>query len=196
MLETTTLRQHLDELSEKKWTLLSINPQLSSSLLQKAQDRLIQKQFRQAELAAAQNVVSAVRNDKIFWLDAKIANLDNSEKEILSTLDHLLHEIKNDLRVSLKEVECHYAFYDKGHFYKKHRDTTAFQNKRVFSFVLYLNSDWNPEDGGYLVGYEEKEILFQIKPEMGNMILFHSDLEHEVKPTSRGRFSLTGWFRK
>lgn len=196
MFETTHLRKHLDELSEKMWTLIPLDIQRCSTLLECAQHRLQNDQFRQAALASTQQVRPEIRNDKIFWLDAKAADLAPAEKEFLLFLDGLRLEIKNDLRVGLSEFECHFAFYDKGHFYQKHRDATSQNNRRVFSFVLYLNPEWTADDGGHLVGYSDQNILFQIKPELGRMILFRSDIEHEVQATLRGRLSLTGWFRK
>lgn len=196
MFETTHLRKHLDELSENLWTVIPFDIQQSAALLECAKLRLQNNQFRQAALASTQKVASSIRNDEIFWLDAKSDDLQAAEKKILYFLDKLCSEIKNDLRVSLSEFECHFAFYDKHHFYHKHRDTTSQNNKRVFSFVLYLNPNWNADDGGLLVGYDQEKILFKIKPEMGQMIIFQSDLEHEVQPTLRGRYSLTGWFRK
>jgi SM-20-related protein len=199
VLETTHLRKHLDELSEKMWTLIPFDQVQSSDLLKSAQRRLQNHQFRQAGLAAIQSVSDSslqIRNDEIFWLDSKSHDLSEVEKKTLIFLENLRQEIKNDLRVSLSEFECHFAFYDTGHFYQKHRDITSTNNKRVFSFVLYLNENWKDTDGGHLVGYDQENIIFRIKPELGQMILFRSDLEHEVMPTLRGRFSLTGWFRK
>jgi SM-20-related protein len=196
MFETTHLRPHLDELAEKMWTLISFDIDTSADLLQCAKSRLEQHQFRDAGLALNQKVRSEIRNDRIYWLDAAQTDLKSVEKKILAQLESLRHELKQDLRVGLDEVECHYAYYEKGHYYQKHRDTTAHDNKRVFSFVLYLNPDWKNQDGGELVGYEEGHSIFNVKPELGRMILFRSDLEHEVKSTNRGRYSLTGWFRK
>lgn len=199
MFETTHLRNHLDELSDKMWTLIPFDRAQSLSLLNCAQERLQSQQFRDAGLAAVQNINEStlrIRNDQIFWLDAKSNNLSVSEKKFLAFLEQFQSELKNDLRISLTEVETHFAFYDKGHYYHKHKDTTQNNNKRVISFVLYLNEDWQESDGGHLVGYKDDEVIFRIRPELGKMIVFTSDLEHEVLPTQRGRFSLTGWFRK
>jgi SM-20-related protein len=197
VLETTHLRPHLDELSEKMWTLISIDPSFSLKLQQSAKQRLSERLFRDAELAASKKVVSTIRNDQIFWLDSKAQPLTAIENETLHSLQKMLIEIKENLRVFLDHVECHFAFYDKGHFYRKHRDTTEQNNKRIFSFVLYLNENWKADEGGELVGYgPQQEELFLIQPVLGQMILFRSDLEHEVKPTHRERLSLTGWFRQ
>ena len=195
MLETTHLRPHFDELSEKKWCVFTIDAGLSLKLQQNAMQRLAKGQFRDAELAATQKVVSTIRNDKIFWLDARLQSLDSTEHQFLQFLETLKTELKQNLRVSLIEVECHYAHYAAGHFYKRHRDITPIENKRIFSFVLYLNPNWQARDGGELICYEANETLFQITPELGRFILFRSDLEHQVNVTQRDRLSLTGWFR-
>lgn len=190
---------HLDELAEKMWTLIPFDLTQSSALLKNAQHRLQNQEFRQAGLAAIQNITDSslqIRNDEIYWLDTKCQNLSEDEKRFLNFLETLRQEIKNEMRVSLTEVECHFAFYNEGHYYQKHRDTTSINNKRFFSFVLYLNENWKDSDGGHLVGYDQENVIFRIKPEIGQMIIFRSDLEHEVMPTLRRRFSLTGWFRK
>lgn len=196
MLQTTHLRPHLDELSDQMWTTFFVDPIFSSRLQQKANLRLQMQLFRDAGLAASNQVQSQIRNDKIFWLDAKLPDLSEIESSALHSLDQLRQQIRTDLRVSLGEVECHYAFYEKGHFYKRHRDTTSQNNKRIFSFVLYLNDNWKEDDGGALMAYGNEKILFSIQPEIGKMILFRSELEHEVLITNRDRLSLTGWFRQ
>ena len=197
MFETTHLLPHLDELSEKMWTLISIDPEFCLQLRQSAKQRLEHQLFRQAELALNKKIISEIRNDQIFWLDEKTDSKTPAEEKILHNLQALQSELKTNLRVFLDSFECHYAFYDKGHFYKKHRDTTSHNNKRIFSFVIYLNPNWQPEDGGQLVGYQaDGEVSFEIRPELGHLLLFRSDLEHEVKPTTRERLSLTGWFRQ
>ncbi len=195
MLETTHLRRHFDELSEKMWTLIPIDPEISLKLRQNAEVRLKAQQFRPAELAATKKVSTAIRNDQIFWLDAKSPTAADCEIEFLYTLQSIMNALREEMRVSLRYIECHYAFYQKGHYYQKHRDTTSVDNKRIFSFVLYLNENWQIQDGGELVGYDGAETIFTVRPYLGQLIIFRSEIEHEVKITARDRLSLTGWFR-
>lgn len=196
MILTTHLRSHLDELSEKMWTLIPIEREWGLKLQQMARLRLQLQLFRPAELAASRKVEAQVRNDQIFWLDAKSNSLDAAEMQFLNALEQLKADLKTGLRIYLESVECHYAFYEKGHYYQRHKDITLQNNKRIFSFVIYLNESWQDQDGGHLMAYQDQEVLFKIKPESGQMIIFRSDLEHEVKPTFRDRLSLTGWFRQ
>lgn len=146
--------------------------------------------------AGVSGEVANVRNDSTFWLDSDSESLTDTDKSVLRQLHGLSEQLKNYFRISLTEVECHYAVYEPGQFYKLHRDATQNSNKRVFSFVIYLNADWKQSDGGQLVGYENQKAVFSILPEIGQMILFKSDLEHEVLPTDRTRFALTGWLRR
>lgn len=196
MFETTHLRTHIDEISEKMWTLVPCSQKQSEDLLQCALKRMQHGQFRAATLAATRKVTEQIRNDQIFWLDSQQNDLEPAESEFLQCLDSLRQTLQTEFRISLSEIECHYAHYEPGHFYQKHRDTTVQNNHRVFSFVLYLNKDWQSQYGGQLIGYQRQEVAFEIQPELGQMILFRSDLEHEVKITERDRWSLTGWFRK
>jgi len=64
--------------------------------------------------------------------------------------------------------------------------------------VTYLNSDWQPGDGGELVLYAEDEVteIATIEPRAGTLVLFLSEeIPHEVRPAIRDRISIAGWFR-
>ncbi len=73
--------------------------------------------------------------------------------------------------------------------------------ERVVSCILYLNQDWQPEDGGALKIYAGNELStlplpMQVLPQGGRLVTFISDrFPHEVLPATRDRMSLTGWFR-
>ncbi|MGZ3690372.1 MAG: 2OG-Fe(II) oxygenase, partial [Pseudobdellovibrio sp.] len=38
--------------------------------------------------------------------------------------------------------------------------------------------------------------LFKLNPEIGQMLIFKSEVEHEVVPAHKTRYALTGWMRK
>ncbi len=197
MLQTTHLLSNFEELSEKNWTILKIDVPFCKELLAQAQKRLGHRQFHLAELALHKKIQADIRNDQIFWLNQEQLDLSSSEKNLLQQLDMLRSELKNFFRISLTHFESHFAYYDSGHFYQRHRDITSKNNQRVFSFVLYLNENWKAHEGGELVGSDFANAeLFRVKPEIGQMILFRSDLEHEVLITQRERFSIAGWMRQ
>lgn len=139
---------------------------------------------------------STIRNDRTCWLDPARMALKSAEEATLNDLQSLIQKLKNELRLPLQEFECHYAIYEPGHFYRRHTDTTQRNNRRVISFVLYLNEDWLESDGGHLLAYQAGKNLFSVSPQAGQLVLFKSDIEHEVVTTRRTRYSLTGWMRR
>lgn len=195
-MQTINLDLHLAELSNQGWTVLPFERTLAQKLAKLAIEHRQNKSFKRASLSESSSPILEIRNDEILWLEAKSFNLEESEVALLSGLECLKLALKEYFRIHLSEIECHYAIYDAGHFYHRHSDATQVNNRRIFSFVIYLNENWSKEDAGQLIGYGEEEIIFELKPELGQMILFRSDIEHEVKMTKRPRMSVTGWFRK
>jgi len=63
----------------------------------------------------------------------------------------------------------------------------------VVSMVIYLNPNWQPGDGGELRLYPSDGSVINIAPKAGTLALFLSELEHEVLPTLKPRYSITGW---
>jgi len=107
------------------------------------------------------------------------------------------------LFMGLFDYESHFAHYPIGAFYKKHRDAFAGQSgnrqpNRVLSTVLYLNSAWQPHEGGELLIYAEdgEAIIETVVPVYGRLVIFLSEkFPHEVLPATRERKSIAGWFR-
>lgn len=184
---------NLNEMLETNgWALIEFAPGLAQSLREKAFQHYQNQDFKPAALAQSQN--QQIRNDQIFWLESETH--DPAEKKTLQIITNYMQEIKNYFRLPLTHFECHYACYPASHYYQKHSDQKNHGNKRYFSFVIYLNDHWSDQDGGQLVGYDssQKEI-FRLAPRIGTMILFRSDIIHEVLPSKKERFSLTGWMR-
>lgn len=191
--------KYFAELGTQNWTQLPIDVDFSTKLHNSAESKFNSALFKAAGITHSnipQPHQALIRNDSIFWLDAKSDMLKTIDHEALRQIQLLTEALKNYFRISLTKFECHYSVYPAGHFYKKHIDATAENNKRIFSFVIYLNNTWQPTDGGDLLGYEQEQILFKILPQAGKMILFKSNLEHEVLTTYKTRYSLTGWIRK
>jgi len=98
--------------------------------------------------------------------------------------------------LNVEEFECHFAFYQKGGFYKKHLDNIQGKNSRVLTCITYLNKDWQDGDGGELCYYlnGSKEI---VKPKDGTFLCFlSSQIEHDVLESKKDRLSITGWLKR
>lgn len=134
-----------------------------------------------------------IRNDEIMWLDEE----DNLP------VQHFIHQIKliinlvnQNLYLGIREFETHFAHYQPGSFYKKHRDQFAEKTNRKLSFVYYLNNNWNEHDGGCLQIYNNnEEILTKVLPLPNRFICFESHLLHEVLMTQKSRYSIAGWLK-
>ncbi len=135
-----------------------------------------------------------IRRDFIFWLNRS----SSVQVAFLTLMDELRQALNRELFLGLFEFESHFAHYPPGGFYKRHRDSFRGTANRVVSMVTYLNADWQSGDGGELVLYAEDEVteIATIEPRAGTLVLFLSEeIPHEVRPASRDRMSIAGWFR-
>ena len=134
-----------------------------------------------------------VRGDYTFWLDP--LNPPAPFAILIDFLNDLKQSVNSNLFLGLQEYECHLAFYPPGTFYKKHSDRHTQTSTRSLSFVFYLNEEWNEENGGELVLYDQQgETLQTVTPAPGLFICFLSDeFPHEVKAGNKERRSFTGW---
>lgn len=137
---------------------------------------------------------AAVRKDEISWIDS----LNPAGKEYLDWMERLRSELNRRLFIGVFDYESHYAHYAPGAYYKTHLDAFKGNTNRIVTTVLYLNSNWQPENGGELVVYSPDSdcILQKILPEYGRLVIFLSDkFPHEVLPANKDRYSIAGWFR-
>lgn len=134
------------------------------------------------------------RGDKIFWLDRK--HKSPAENAFLDIIDSFVEFLNRTCYAGITGYEFHYALYDTGTFYRRHIDQFRTDKGREFTIIVYLNENWNGENGGELCIYTpEKEL--QITPDSGRCVFFKSsELEHEVLISRAPRMSLTGWLKK
>lgn len=140
---------------------------------------------------------SSIRGDHIYWLDE---SKDSAfENELLTNLEELKNCLKQELRMSLKKTEAHFAAYPSGYGYDTHFDRLNNNNSREITFIFYLNKDWSRLDGGELVLYSPNDAKLEIatvSPSFNTLVLFNSRLfPHKVNSSSKIRRSLTGWFK-
>lgn len=135
-------------------------------------------------------VDKSIRGDYIQWLDK------DSDEPIIHHFLHEIHQLKDYLNqtcyLGLKDFETHFAIYPENTFYKRHVDRFQLNAHRVLSFVLYLNINWQQGDGGELALYLDDKTEI-IQPLAGRLLLFRSELEHEVLLAHKPRYSITGW---
>ncbi len=147
----------------------------------------------------ARRAGGSVRGDRTLWLDDPDSGA--AARAFLIALEALRVALGRRLLLGLDEVEAHYALYPPGTAYARHRDRfrddgAPVRGGRVLSLVCYLNPRWEAADGGalrlHLPGGARDTL-----PAAGTTVLLLSDeIEHEVLPASRPRYSITAWFRR
>ena len=157
--------------------------------------------FRRAKIGQgdAQTMQTEIRSDFIHWLDPE--QLTPLQQQYWDFIQQLREIINRTLYLGLVNFEAHFAVFPEGAFYKKHLDQFKTTQLRMVTCLLYLNENWQAEDGGQLRIYDpsdpSSESYFEVLPTFGTFVCFRSDLiYHEVLPAHRERFSLTGWLRK
>ena len=135
----------------------------------------------------------AIRGDSTLWLDdpACVAG-----PLLLQRLHGLAEGLRPALRLPVRTVEAHYARYPAGAAYARHRDRFRESGSRLVSWVGYLNRDWREEDGGQLRIHFEDGSSRDVLPAFATSVCFLSELEHEVLPAGRERYSIAAWFRR
>lgn len=134
---------------------------------------------------------NAKRGDFIKWIDPE--NAENGTKRYLDLIDSLIQSLNREFYMGVRDFECHYTQYPEGTRYMVHSDRHKHGSHRIVSFVFYLNENWQKSDGGELIVYLENGDKMELLPQAGRLILFRSELLHEVLVTHRVRQSITGW---
>ncbi len=154
--------------------------------------------FRPAGVGADRTRAPQLRGDEILWLDPGAPSA--AQRPALDGLETLRLELNRECLLGLFELEAHFAVYPAGAGYPTHVDRLRDDDARVLSIALYLNADWQVEDGGALRLYLEaagRAPYTDIAPVGGTLVAFLSErFPHQVLPARRERLSLTGWFRR
>ena len=172
-----------------------LNQKLSTEL----QENIIQLQKKEMMTAAGigneevKDANQKMRTDKIYWLDKKHNN--KFENEFLQHAENFIERLNSTCYAGINAYEFHYAVYEEGSFYRRHKDQFKNNDSRKFSLISYLNENWVAADGGQLQIYQN-DTMKQIEPRSQTAVLFKSDeTEHEVIKANRSRMSITGWLK-
>jgi SM-20-related protein len=93
--------------------------------------------------------------DFILWLQEATAT--TAQREYLQRLEELRLAVNTALALDLQPFEGHLAAYPPGGYYHKHKDNFEDEALRALTCILYLNNDWEEEDGGQLRLYLDDE---------------------------------------
>lgn len=134
-----------------------------------------------------------IRSDKIYWMDKSHDNI--YEQEFLQLAQHFIDHLNSTCYTGINSCEFHYAVYEKGSFYGRHKDQFKNNSNRKYSLINYLNDNWLEEEGGHLLVYQDEGVQ-KILPRSQTAVFFKSDeMEHEVTKATRQRMSISGWLK-
>ncbi|MFZ6045875.1 2OG-Fe(II) oxygenase [Pseudomonas sp. CR3202] len=195
--ESLQLASIVDDLANRGWShqRLALPVELSCALAGECRSRAAAGNLAPASVGRGdgQQILEGVRGDRIHWLERGQSAASDA---YLDLMDELRQRLNRELFLGLEDFECHFALYPPGAFYQKHLDRFRDDDRRAVSVVAYLNTDWQPEQGGALRLHLERG-EHDVLPEGGSLVVFLSaNLPHEVLPANRERLSLTGWFRR
>jgi len=163
-------------------------------LAQRAKEAFARGKFRPARIGALRQRDAAIRGDCIAWWPD--APEDAAEQAYLRWIEALRRKVNERFFLGAFSFEAHYARYAPGARYRRHNDCLRGSDARALTVICYLNEHWQPDCGGALRLYLPDGTQ-DVLPKGGRIVTFFSaEIEHEVLPARRERWSLTGWLRR
>lgn len=147
--------------------------------------------YREATLTDGERIKD-IRGDKIRWITQDFF----AGRYYLHSINTLAQWLNQQLFVGIRHSEAHYACYPAGTGYVWHSDNPQGRDERVISAVFYLNDDWHSHDGGALQLLDRHGIQHSIIPTANRLLIFDSNLPHQVQIAHRQRYSIATWLRR
>lgn len=135
---------------------------------------------------------SEIRGDRIRW----ITNRFYAGYYYLQSINELAQLFNRTLFAGIRHSEAHYACYPPGFGYQWHSDNPVGRDERVISAVFYLNDEWEEKEGGQLSIIDTHERRHQLLPKANRLVIFDSNLRHQVEIAHRQRYSIATWLRR
>ncbi|MFZ3144325.1 2OG-Fe(II) oxygenase [Psychrobacter glacincola] len=187
--EHKLIDKQLDTFVDDGWLIIDDVFEQKALLALQAESGFID--YRDAQLTAGIRI-SDIRGDKIRWITKDFF----AGFYYLHSINTLANLFNQSLYAGIRHSEAHYACYPVGFGYQWHSDNPAGRNERVISAVFYLNDDWTTSDGGALEIVDKHGIHHNVMPVANRLIIFDSDLQHQVQIAQRQRYSIATWMRR
>ena len=127
------------------------------------------------------NVKSKGRSTNVSFIDNPFTKSYIYELVTHNFKDYIIEEAE----------DLQFAAYRLGDFYGLHKDADK-ENNRVLSITVQLSKSSNYEGGDLVFDYDKHPI----ERAQGTVIIFPSNLYHEITPVTMGmRYSLVQWFK-
>ena len=179
----------LDKLVSDGWIIIDEVFSDTALLALQAESGFID--YRDAELTAGVRI-SDIRGDRIRWITKDFF----AGYFYLQSINALAALFNRSLFAGIRHSEAHYACYPTGFGYQWHSDNPAGRDERVISAVFYLNDEWVASDGGALEVVDKQGVHHNVMPVANRLVIFDSDLQHQVQIAHRQRYSIATWMRR
>ncbi|OLF35838.1 2OG-Fe(II) oxygenase [Psychrobacter sp. Cmf 22.2] len=179
----------LDKFVDDGWIVIDGVFEHTALLALQAESGFIE--YRDAELTAGMRI-SDIRGDRIRWITENFF----AGYFYLQSINALGVLFNRSLFAGIRHSEAHYACYPVGFGYQWHSDNPAGRDERVISAVFYLNDEWAASDGGALEIIDKHDVHHNIMPVANRLVIFDSDLQHQVQVAHRQRYSIATWMRR
>ena len=139
----------------------------------------------------------SVRRTGIAWLDGS----SPAQQAFLDWAEPIRQSLNRALMIGLFEFEACFAVYPEGGFYDRHLDSFEGARNRVMSLVVYLNEDWQDDQGGELVIWPERagkadSPAARLLPlGSGAAFMLSETIPHAVEVTHARRYAIAAWWR-
>lgn len=147
--------------------------------------------YREAKIAEGVRLAD-IRGDKIRWITQDFL----AGSYYLQSIEKMAAWFNRTLFTGIRRSEAHYACYPPGSGYQWHTDNPIGRDDRVISAVYYLNDEWADCDGGSLTLIDHHNQPHQLLPKANRLVIFDSNLRHQVEIAHRQRFSIATWMRR
>jgi len=181
--------QIIEDLDQHGFTL--IDNAYPQNYVQALAEECISNLNRFRDAAIQNGVVSNIRSDHILWISEELETAQHH----IETLKNISQLLNFNFYLGIQEVEAHFACYNAGEYYALHRDNPQEKNGRIISTVYYLHEDWQDGWGGELHLQDKSGQWLTIQPKPNRIVMFQSDLLHEVIQSKHQRLSITAWLR-
>lgn len=179
----------LDQLVNDGWIIIDDVFESKALLALQAESGFIK--YRDAQLTAGIRA-RAIRGDKIRWITQDFF----AGYYYLQSINAFALTLNRNLFAGIRHSEAHYACYPVGFGYQWHSDNPADRDERVISAVFYLNDEWEASDGGALEVIDNHGKHHNVMPVANRLVVFDSNLQHQVQIAHRQRYSIATWMRR
>lgn len=139
------------------------------------------KSFEKANELKDEKISLLKKEDIVqIWLYGHASGGNDSLRKLYTELTKYFYDIDDNVDLNL---DISISLYNKGCFLNDHIDGKS-PVKNYASMLVYLNKDWNTEDGGNLILRGDDGIDYKVVPEFGTVAIIdlqNFDIFHQVE---------------